>query len=423
MGIALAALPMHTRRLVTGTLLLFPASGLAAPLDGSCVEPGASPVRVIAEALAAAAAPDLPNTPNPAVFASAWTRRFEEAVTRAAARDGRLSRSEAKRISEREGFESLFSDDALAILSSTGQQTISIARIVELAHARALASATTAAGADGRLSLADGTKLRTTLRADFQWLRGKGGPGSGRTDAQLTADVRAEAERALLFSTARKLAGPPASVMGRNPIVDRIDHPSSKTWASVWMANGQIYLSRASSSPSPLVGWYHVGAVPTAEIAAARAKVADEIGSATSGLWLTSERDAKVVFLNAGPIASGAGIGPDTIETRFAAAHDAITTDIYDAQGDMTVGPLAGRAVEERGVADWFDGVTTSFDPADPVSVERAAKWQALRDAVDANLTDVHLYRFTGGAAVSIFVVGRTANGDLAGVLTAAIET
>lgn len=210
--------------------------------------------------------PILPTTPSAKTFADAWSRQLESAVKTAAGRDGRLSVTEAKRISERSGGPQLFSDNAVNYLLGKGQQTVSVSVLVTAAHAYAEAKAAAVAGADGRVSYADAAKLPADLRDDFMYLRGKlaAGPAE-RSPEQLKADVGALAKSALDGNSAKKLAGPPAVVRGRKPIIERLEHPASKTHVSVWVADGRVYLSRASQTPSALVGWYDAGPVPPAK--------------------------------------------------------------------------------------------------------------------------------------------------------------
>lgn len=239
---------------------------LAAAAAGDCTavpEPGLATVS--STIAAATTAPDLPNTPSPATFAEAWARRFEEAVRLGAGADARLSRSEAMRMDELDGWEGLFGDDARAILFPSGQQTMSVPVLLEKARARALTSATSASGGDGRLSLPDGsTKLYGSLRRDFLWLRGKLGLARSRTPAELGAIAGRIVLAAIDAGTAVRLPAVPPNAAGRKPILERLEHPASNTWGEVFLVEGRIYWSRAASAgPSvPLVGWYDAGPMP-----------------------------------------------------------------------------------------------------------------------------------------------------------------
>ena len=58
----------------------------------------------------------------------------------------------------------------------------------------------------------------------------------------------------------------------------------------------------------------------------------------------------------------------------------------------------------------------------DPASVASAARFAALKTLLQANLTDLTVVRF-GSRNLSSFIVGRTAAGELAGLLTGQVET
>ena len=242
------------------TLLASPAQG------GDCVSSPEPVIEALSSTLVTVSAgPDLPNTPSPTTFADAWALRFEEAVRLAAGRDERLSRSEAYRLGELDGWEALFADDARAVLFPTGQETMSVSKLVEIGRERALKSAKSAAGSDGRLSLPDGeNKLYKRLRKDFLWLRGKLPIPPSRTREELAAIAEPLVLEAIDAGTAVKLPGPPPYAAGRKPIIERLEHPASNTWGDVFLVEGRIYWSRAASAgPSAaLVGWYDIGPMP-----------------------------------------------------------------------------------------------------------------------------------------------------------------
>jgi hypothetical protein len=195
-------------------------------------------------------------------FTQEWTTRFEAAIKSAAGRDGRLSRTEARRLGERTDSAGLFSDSAVKLIDSFGTQSASVNKLVDVARVEVERAAKLAAGPDGRLSLADAKKLPIDLRDDFKWLRSSGVEPKQYTDAELKAVVKAEVLAYLDGGRATKLSGPPAVVRGRRPVVENIPHPASNTRAIAYVADGTIYLSRASPVPSPLVGWYKVGKLP-----------------------------------------------------------------------------------------------------------------------------------------------------------------
>lgn len=205
----------------------------------------------------------LRSAPSPERFTDAWSEQFREVVTEAAGRDGRLTRSAAHRIAERRDGGQVFSDTAVEYLHATNKRSVAIERLLGDVRPGVLEAARDAAGPDGRLSLGDGARLRSDLVEDFRLLRGVG-PARERTRTaeELARDVEAVVRRVFDEGRPYKLARPPASVRGRRPVVERLEHAASGTTLSAYVANGKIYVSRASVRPSPLVGWYFVAPLP-----------------------------------------------------------------------------------------------------------------------------------------------------------------
>lgn len=120
----------------------------------------------------------IPNTPSVRVFTETWSADFKEAVKKAAGTDGRLTMSEAKKLATVPGADKVFADNAINYLKATGKQSVSVEVLATSAKAYAQRAAEVAAGADGKLSLADGAKLPDDLKEDFFMLRGKPVPGA-----------------------------------------------------------------------------------------------------------------------------------------------------------------------------------------------------------------------------------------------------
>src|SRR5262245_25254612 len=110
--------------------------------------------------------------PSPETFTEAWLQKFEEVVTEAAGRDGRLTRAAAHRIAEREDGGKLFSETAVAYLEDHRQSSVSVRKLLGDVRPEVLESARDAAGRDGKLSLPDGNRLRADLVEPFRYLRG-----------------------------------------------------------------------------------------------------------------------------------------------------------------------------------------------------------------------------------------------------------
>jgi len=137
-------------------------------------------------------------------------------------------------------------------------------------------------------------------------------------------------------------------------------------------------------------------------------------------LLMPSETDAKLKFVSSWKLEPGP-IGEQTIRDLLGAQHDELLPQVmYVPQGEEA---LALKTVVEKVDADAFlTRLSTSFDPNDPDSVERAAKFEALTRKLHEQLTDLVVFRF-GTVSISTFIVGRTRTGELAGLLTGQVET
>jgi hypothetical protein len=125
-------------------------------------------------------------SPSPATFADAWAKQFEKSVKKVAGTDGRLSLNEAKKLAETTGPGKAFADEAMDFFQSTGQQTVSVPKLVSTLREKVEASAKRAAGADGRLSSADLAKLPKHLQADVALLKGDLGAAKPSLQAELS---------------------------------------------------------------------------------------------------------------------------------------------------------------------------------------------------------------------------------------------
>jgi len=126
-------------------------------------------------------------SPSPATRADAWAKQFEKGVKKVAGADGRLSVNEAKKLAETTGPGKAFVDEAMDFFQRTGQQTVSVPKLVSTLRGQVEASAKKAAGADGRLSAADLAKLPKHLQADVAVLKGEFGAAKPSLKTQLAS--------------------------------------------------------------------------------------------------------------------------------------------------------------------------------------------------------------------------------------------
>jgi hypothetical protein len=183
--------------------------------------------------------------------------------------------------------------------------------------------------------------------------------------------------------------------------------------------DGRLSLADGAALPRELVEDFFLlrgMAAPGDSVAEARAA----LEAATRDLLMPSETDARFAFVSGRPL-NGAPITPELVRAQLGAQHDALLPTLMDV--DPSGVPLAGKTwVEAPSAAEFLDRLVANVDPADPVSVARGRRFAALRTALQAELTDLHVYRF-GEISISTFIVGRTRSGALAGLLTGQVET
>lgn len=115
----------------------------------------------------------LGRAPTVEQFGKAFRQGFEKALEEGAGRDGRLSLREAQRLKE---SGNVFGDNAVNYLEKTGQQSVSVNKLLDRAEAYAFATAAKVAGPNRRLSLLEARALPKDLQADFFTMRGKNPP-------------------------------------------------------------------------------------------------------------------------------------------------------------------------------------------------------------------------------------------------------
>jgi hypothetical protein len=250
-----------------------------------------------------------------------------------------------------------------------------------------------AAGTNGKLSTAEVKKMATRSDGDqlfadsaAQLLKQRGNKAS--TVDALAADAKAYAQRA-----AQVAAG----------------------------SDGKLSLADGAKLPSDLVEDFFflrgqkVPSVTTGPMSTTQLKAALE--AATDGLTLMSETDANLRFLSANNIGSTA-ITPHLLRQKLTPAHDRLIDSVMS--GGTRLAQRQGSEV--RDAEAFLTRLATVNDPSDPASVEQARRFGELKTLLQSQLTDLTVVRF-GTVNISTFIVGRTASGDLAGLLTGQVET
>lgn len=78
--------------------------------------------------------------------------------------------------------------------------------------------------------------------------------------------------------------------------------------------------------------------------------------------------------------------------------------------------------MEARSLDDFLAGHVEHVDPADTVAQQNVARFEALKAALMERLSGVCVFR-VGAVEVRYYVIGRTAEGRVAGLVTRALET
>lgn len=250
-----------------------------------------------------------------------------------------------------------------------------------------------AAGNDGRLSRAEADRLASSsLYGDnaVNWLDKKG-------QASVDVDKLIREAANYTFANGKRVAG----------------------------QDGRISLADAKKLPQDLRDDY---LSLRGKLVAKSPRAAVE--AAAKDLFYISEGDARLVYVESASPVAGV-IDAQAIRAALGVQHDALTTDgSVWFSADPGYMKIADRTPEVRDADVFLARMTEVGDPNDPASAGEAAKFQALVDVLKANLTDIKVIRFNENGepnhdaiTSSIFIVGRTADGKLAGVLTGAVET
>jgi cell division GTPase FtsZ len=154
-------------------------------------------------------------------------------------------------------------------------------------------------------------------------------------------------------------------------------------------------------------------------------KLRKQVEKAAEGLLFPSETDARVVFVSA-PEARVEEVTPEEVMTWLSSQHDG-RTDVF--LGGEPLPRLEEKAVEVLSARDFLRNRAEGVDFSEPASKKAASKWSLIRQALEENLQELRVIRFgephydTVDGQISVFVVGRTEEGALAGILTGSVET
>ena len=131
--------------------------------------------------------------------------------------------------------------------------------------------------------------------------------------------------------------------------------------------------------------------------------VLSELQSAVMGLLYPSEQDHPITAFVWPKTEAGAGLMDAGTVRRPAQIADAVP-------------------VETQTMEAFFEPITTPQDWHGAEEKKRELQGQELAEIVKRNLTDVKVFRF-GGTDKTVYLVGKTMDGDLAGVKTLVVET
>jgi Nuclease A inhibitor-like protein len=108
----------------------------------------------------------------------------------------------------------------------------------------------------------------------------------------------------------------------------------------------------------------------------------------------------------------------------------------YQSESDYPVKPfyeegkgrksfVARKPSRQVDFDSFFGNATADQDWYGPEEKETARRYRELVDTLKANLTDIRVYKVgkASGAEFDIYVVGKTGDGDFAGVTTKVVET
>lgn len=258
---------------------------------------------------------------------------------------------------------------------------------------------TKAAGKDGRLSLNEAKKIAASTGTDKMFADNVSNYFAGTGKQSVSVEVLTRDAQAYALRAAQQAAGPDNKLSledGKKLPNDLVE---------------DFFNLRGKSVP---------GTTPPVSGTSTLPAVKAALETATAGLYMPSETDATFGFL-AGTQLNGAPITEAVVRQQLTTQHDATIGTLMWV--DPSEKSLAGKThVEVIPGLSTLQYLVDDADQNDPDSMARAARFSALINAVNANLTDVQVMRF-GEVSISTFIVGRTQSGELAALLTGQVET
>ena len=110
-------------------------------------------------------------------------------------------------------------------------------------------------------------------------------------------------------------------------------------------------------------------------------------------------------------------------------SDELFTTFQWKADGELTAEKVLKRArkgpktpVEEVSLGDFFQGLTAVVDWHGEEEKAAVEQYRRLLEVIRQNLSDAKVFK-VGERKVSLFIVGKTDEGDWAGLKTTAVET
>jgi hypothetical protein len=276
--------------------------------------------------------------------------------------------------------------------------TPSVKTFVETWSADFKEAVTKVAGKDGRLTLNEAKKLAASTGPEKVFADNAISYFAATGKKSVSVNVIASDMKAYAQRAAEAAAGPD----GKVSLPDGAKLPTDLV--------EDFFMLRGKSVP---------GTPPAPADAMAQAKAA--LTAASADLWMPSETDAKFVFMTGQPL-NGAPITADVVRAQLTAQHDAqIANVMYTDPSQRSLAAKTG--VEVRDGHDFLTNLAANVvDPGDPSTIEKGRQFEALKTAIESQLTDVKVFRF-GTISISTFIVGRTKTGELAGLLTGQVET